>query len=304
VLGAGALGGYFGGRLLKGGTDVTFLVRPKRAAQLAENGLIVNARDGEIRLPATTVQTGQVNNPYDIILLCCKAYDLQNAIDAITPAVGPNTVVLPVLHGVRHISALTDRFGAERVLGGLTLVNAALSSTGEIVQSQASLNTISCGELNGQLSPRCSEIEKAFAAGGVSMTISDDIIGQMWGKFFAFTCSVTVAVIAKARAGVVATSTAGSSFVTSVIGECSHVVTAKGYPPPASMIDLIRNLWSQRGSDYGPSILVDMEGGRPTEGEHIIGDMVGHAAMLGVNAPILTASLFSIQSYELQRQPS
>ncbi len=80
VLGAGALGGLFDGRLLKGGEDVTFLVRPRRAAQLARDGLIVRTQDGEIRTPVRTLQQGQIDGPFDVVLLCCKAYDLDDAI--------------------------------------------------------------------------------------------------------------------------------------------------------------------------------------------------------------------------------
>ena len=116
VLGAGALGGYFGGMLLKGGADVTFLVRPARAAQLRRDGLVVKTQDGgELRIQAKTIQQGQVDGPYDVVLLCCKAYDLDGAMAAIAPAMGEQSVILPLLNGVRHIDALTERFGPGRV---------------------------------------------------------------------------------------------------------------------------------------------------------------------------------------------
>src|SRR6266481_7146130 len=118
VLGAGALGGYFGGMLLKGGADVTFLVRPARAAQLRRDGLVVKTQDGgELRIQAKTIQQGQLDGPYDVVLLCCKAQDLDGAMAAIAPAMGDQSVILPLLNGVRHIDALTERFGPERVLG-------------------------------------------------------------------------------------------------------------------------------------------------------------------------------------------
>ncbi len=118
VLGAGALGGYFGGMLLKGGADVTFLVRPARAAQLRRDGLVVKTQDGgELRIQAKTIQQGQVDGPYDVVLLCCKAYDLDGAMAAIAPAMGDQSVILPLLNGVRHIDALTERFGPERADG-------------------------------------------------------------------------------------------------------------------------------------------------------------------------------------------
>src|SRR4029078_7583770 len=130
--------------------DVTFLVRPKRAAQLQRNGLIVKTQDGdEIRTPVKTVQQGQLDGPFDVILLSCKAYDLDGAMDAIAPAVAERTVIVPVWNGVRHIDSLTERFGRGRVLGGLTIINAALLPDGTIQQSQMRINITMIGRLEG-----------------------------------------------------------------------------------------------------------------------------------------------------------
>ncbi|HEX8924322.1 MAG TPA: 2-dehydropantoate 2-reductase N-terminal domain-containing protein, partial [Terriglobales bacterium] len=99
VVGAGAIGGYFGGRLLELGRDVTFLVRPRRAAELARNGLVIRSRYGDVTFAKPkTVLAENLREPYDLILLSCKAYDLQNAIASFTPAVGANTAILPLLN--------------------------------------------------------------------------------------------------------------------------------------------------------------------------------------------------------------
>jgi len=301
VLGAGAIGGYFGGKLQKGGADVTFLVRPRRAAQLADRGLVLKAQDEEIRAPAKTVLAGQIDGPYDVILLCCKAYDLDDAVVAIAPAVGPGSAVLPFLNGIKHLSVLGDRFGPERVLGGLTAVNAVLAPNGDVVQSPVKIDMTAFGELSGERSTRCAEIQKAFTAGGLPGTVSDDIIAFMWAKLFAFACIAAVATLTRARAGVIAASPAGASLVSAVIEECGRVVTADGYPPPKETADIVRGLFAQRDSIYGPSILVDMEEGRPTEGEHTIGDLVERGARRGVAVPILTAARCALQAYELGR---
>jgi 2-dehydropantoate 2-reductase len=303
VLGAGALGGYFGGKLIKGGADVTFLVRPARAAQLQRDGLVVKSQDGEIRAQVKTVQQGQVEGTYDVVLLCCKAYDLDGAISAVRPAMGERSVVLPLLNGVRHIDALTESFGSQRVLGGLTVVNAALMPDGVIQQSELRINITAIGELDGRLSARCTAIKTALEAGGVPVQVNEDIVAALWTKFFAFVCNATLATLSRSRAGAIARSAAGASFVAAVIEECTGVVTAVGYPPlPAfNSAGQIRGLFSQEDSTYGPSMLIDMEDGRPTEGEHTIGDLVERAARLGVSTPILTAALCNLQAYEMQR---
>lgn len=304
VLGAGALGGYFGGMLVKGGADVTFLVRPKRAAQLRGDGLIVKTQDGdELRTPVKTVQQGQLDGPFDVIVLSCKAYDLDGAMDAIAPAVTEGTVIVPVLNGVRHIDVLTERFGHGRVLGGLTIINAALLPDGAIQQSQMRINITMIGEFDGQLSDRCKAIKTALEAGGISVQIVDNILVMMWEKFLGFACNAVVASLTRSRAGVVARTVDGAPFVSAVIGECVRVVTALGYPPvPAfNTAGIISGVFSQPNSTYGPSLLIDMEDGRPTEGEHTVGDLAGRAAQAGIAAPLLTAARCNLQAYELNR---
>jgi 2-dehydropantoate 2-reductase len=157
------------------------------------------------------------------------------------------------------------------------------------------------GELTGQRSARCAEIAQAFAAAGMAARVSDNVITFMWAKFFGFACSATVAILARSRTGLIARSAAGASLVSAVIEECGGVVSAEGYPPPKDVVEIIRGLYSQRESEYGPSILVDMEQGRPTEGEHTIGDLAERAAGRGVAAPLLTAARCALQSYELGR---
>lgn len=176
VLGAGALGGLFGGRLLKGGADVTFFVRPNRAAQLQRNGLVVRTQDGEIRTPVKAIQKGDVAGPYDVVLLTCKAYDLDDAMEAIAPAVGPGTAILPLLNGIKHIDALMARFGEPQVLGGLTAINAALLPDGTIQQSQLRINLNVLGELDGRTSARCTSIAETFTKNNIPTKINPNIV--------------------------------------------------------------------------------------------------------------------------------
>jgi 2-dehydropantoate 2-reductase len=304
VLGAGALGGYFGGMLIKGGADVTFLVRPKRASQLQRDGLIVKTQDGgELRTKVKTVQQDQLNGPFDVILLSCKAYDLDSAMGAIAPVVTERTAIVPLLNGVRHIDILAERFGRGRVLGGLTIINAALMPDGTIQQSQMRINITMIGELDGQLSDRCTSIKKALEAGGIAVQVVDNIGVMMWEKFLGFTCNATVASLTRSRAGVIARAVDGASFVSAVIGECVKVVTALGYPPlPAfNTAGIVAGVFSQPDSTYGPSLLIDMEDGRATEGEHTVGDLAERAARAGISAPLLTAARCNLQAYDINR---
>jgi 2-dehydropantoate 2-reductase len=302
ILGAGALGGLFGGKLLKGGADVTFLVRPGRAAQLTRDGLVVKAQDGEIRTPVKTLQQGELNGTYDVILVCCKAYDLDGAMEAIAPAVGKDSAIVPLLNGVRHIDTLSKRFGLQHVVGGLTAINAALLPDGVIQQSQLRVSMNILGELDGRLTPRCGAIQAALAKGGIQADVSANIMAGLWAKFFAFTTIAAIASLTRSRAGAIARSADGVAFVSAVLDECARIASAEGFPPPPGTPDVVRGMFSQPDSTYGPSILIDMEDGRPTEGKHTIGDMAERATRLGIAAPILAAAVCNLQAYEINRQ--
>src|SRR6267143_7299204 len=134
VVGAGAMGGYFGGRLLQAGRDVTFLVRPRRAAELARDGLVIKSPNGDVTLKnPPAVQADKLSEKFDVVLLSCKAFDLADAIKSFAPAVGLQTAIIPLLNGMLHLNVLDERFGAERVLGGLCAIAVTLNEAREVL---------------------------------------------------------------------------------------------------------------------------------------------------------------------------
>jgi len=160
--------------------------------------------------------------------------------------------------------------------------------------------------LDGQSSPRSTAIKAALEAGGIPVQVTDKILLMMWEKFFGYTCSATIASLSRSRAGVIARAINGASFVSAVIEECTRVATELGHPPlPAfNTAGQISGLFSQQDSTYAPSMLVDMEDGRPTEGDHTIGDLVERAARAGINASLLAAARCNLQAYEINRSRS
>ena len=298
VLGAGGIGGYFGGMLLQGGADLSFLVRPKRAAQLAERGLIVKTPGSDIKCSVRTMLSGEADGHYDVVLLACKAYDLDGAIEAIAPAIGADSVVLPFQNGINHISRLAERFGAHRVLGGKTFANCWLSPDGDVTRRAGGPDQTSFGELTGERSGRCEAIQRALTAGGAASTVSENIIGELWAKFYGFVVVATIAALTRAPAGEIAATASGSAFVASVFDECSRVFEAEGHLAPNEIKERVSGHYARIGSPYRPSILDDLEGARRTEGEHTIGDLVRRADLHGVAVPILRAALCNVQVHE------
>src|SRR5579863_9827254 len=183
VVGAGAIGGYFGGRLLAAGRDVTFLVRAGRAAQLASGGLAIRSVHGDLDLPAPpTAQAGSISAPFDLVLLSCKAYDLEGAIESFAPAVGPATAILPLLNGMAHLDALDRRFGAGHALGGLCVISATLDPEGR-VRHLNDLHALVFGERDGASSKRVEAIDAALSSAGFDARLSAAIEQDMWDKW-------------------------------------------------------------------------------------------------------------------------
>ena len=181
VVGAGAIGAYFGGRLVEAGEDVTFLVRARRAAQLAEQGLVIRSARGDARIAAPpTVQADAIAGPYDAIVLSCKAFDLQGAIDSFAAAVGPQTKILPLLNGIAHIDTLVARFGEAPVLGGQCQISTTLEPDGTVRQF-GDMQALSLGERSEPAGPVTQALAAALAPCGGRL--SETIVQDMWEKW-------------------------------------------------------------------------------------------------------------------------
>lgn len=183
IVGAGALGGYFGARLLAAGKDVHFLVRERRQQQLATRGLAVRSPRGDLTIPdPPTVRAEQIAEHADIVVVACKAYDLDATMDSFAPAVGPHTVLLPLLNGMAHIDRLSARFGAGKVLPGLCFISASLSDDGSVLHHGA-MEQIVFGERDGGRSERVDAIVAAWSPPGFELVASEQIVQEMWEKW-------------------------------------------------------------------------------------------------------------------------
>src|ERR1700685_2610444 len=179
VVGAGAIGGYFGGRLLEAGADVTFLVRPKRASELASAGLVIKSPNGDVTLKnPPAVQAAKLNEKFAGVLRSGKAFDLEDAIKPLAPAVGPQTAVIPLLNGMLHLDVLDKKFGSERVLGGLCAIAVTLNDQREVLHLQP-MQSLTFGERDGKMSDRVRAIADVFASGNFGSVASETIVQDM-----------------------------------------------------------------------------------------------------------------------------
>jgi 2-dehydropantoate 2-reductase len=300
VLGAGAVGGYFGGRLVEAGGDVTFLVRERRAAELAAGGLVIKSSYGDATLAVQTVTAGPALKPFDIILLACKAYDLASAIDSIAPAVGPESAVLPLLNGLSHLDALEARFGKDRVLGGVAQIGATLGANGRIEHLNR-VHRVIFGERDGRRSPRVAALAELTARAKFDAALSEIILLEMWEKFVLLATLAGMTCLMRASVGAIMATREGEALMGEFLDECNAVAVAAGQAPRAAFLERTRATLTARDSDFTASMLRDIERGGPTEGDHILGDLLRRARALGVATPLLRVAACHVEAYEVRR---
>jgi len=298
VLGAGGVGGYFGGRLAAAGVDVRFLVRPARAQALARQGLILHSPLGNLRLPVPTLT--QASEPVDAVLLTCKAYGLEDAMRAIAPAVGPATLVLPLLNGLRHLDALDARFGQEHVLGGLCQIGATVNAAGEIEHLNTQQALVLGARTPGQAAAAAA-LHQELERGGFAPELSAAILQEMWEKFTFLTAYAGMTTLMRAPIGAIVATREGEAIAREMLAECAATASAHGHAPrPAALARMLQSI-TERGSTGTSSMLRDMLRHSPTEHEHILGDMLARSRAAQVPAPLLRVGLAHLQAYEAVR---
>ena len=303
VLGAGGTGGYFGGRLAQAGVDVSFLVRPARAALLRERGLRIRSPLGDADVPVQVITADTLGEvaPFDLVLLSCKAYDLDSAMDAIAPAVDAGARVLPLLNGLRHYEALDARFGFGNVLGGLCFISATLGADGEILHLGKPAS-MTFGERDGQApDARLQGLAAACAQGGIDHLHAADIAQAQWMKYSFLTALAAGTCLMRAPIGTIVAGEGGVDFMSALHDECLAVAAASGQPVPSPAQASARETLIAAGSPMKASMLRDLEAGQRVEAAHIVGDMVHRAQANGIATPCLWAAWVHLQAYEAQR---
>ncbi len=299
-LGAGAVGGYFCGRLAEGGSDVTFLVREARQKNIAEHGLRIESKIGNYTAPVQTVTAAQLRGPYDLIVLTCKAYDLQESMDAIAPAVGPDTAILPLLNGVAHIEILNARFGREKVMGGVAKIAATLAPDGTIKHLN-DWRFIIFGEQDGTSTPRALALKAAFDKTSVIATLVPDIMQKLWEKLVQLATVAGLTASMRANLGEIARTKHGIAVMAAFLNRNLEISSAEGFPIPKELLEEIRPLFTSTDSPHAASMMRDVERHGPIEADHIIGFLLERAVAHGIEPEMHRLIYTNLQAYEQRR---
>jgi 2-dehydropantoate 2-reductase len=297
VIGAGAVGGYFGGRLAEAGRDVTFLVRARQAEAIREHGLRIVSPHGDATLQPRLILADQITGPYDLIILCVKAYSLAGAMNDFAAAVGPNTIILPLLNGMRHLELLAGRFGEDTVIGGVCLIAAEVDNQGCIVQL-TEIHRLVYGERAGGISARISALDQALQGATFEARTSENMLQDMWEKWVLLASLGAATCLMRGNIGEIEATPGGADLSRTILAECSAISAASGYAPGAAFLARTEKVLTTRGSTLTSSMYRDLTRNAPVEVEQILGDLLERGRHFAVTAPLLEAACASLRIYQ------
>ena len=300
VVGAGAVGGYFGARLAEANRDVTFLVRARRADEIREKGLQIVSPHGDLTLRPRTITAGQIKGSYDIILLGVKSYALEGAMKDFAAAVGPETIILPVLNGVRHIDILATRFGKRAVLGGVCLVATEVDTEGRIKQL-AGFQSLTYGELDGQSTTRLERVDMTLRGASFDAAISNQIVADMWQKWVQLAATGAITCLLRGNIGEIVAVPGGAGLSLSALRECLAIAEAGGYPQSDTFLKRQTADLTAQGSQLTTSMYRDLRKGASVEVDTILGDLLEDGRKHGLATPILEAAFVNVSIYQRGR---
>ena len=303
MLGAGAVGGYFGGRLAQAGADVTFLVRPARAELMAREGLRVKSKSGDFAQPVQLVTQDTLKPGYDLVIFTAKAYDLASAMAAVGPVVEGGGTLLPLLNGMSHLKVLDERFGRERVLGGVAYIASTLMPDGTIVHL-GDFHKMAFGPRAGQSTglDLCKGLRAAFAKTPVDAILSDSIEQAMWDKWVFLASAAGMTCLMRAAVGDIVTADAGERLMLQMLSECASVAHAEGFALGEESLAGHRQNLTRRGSTSTASMMRDTESGGQTEADHILGALLALAKKHALATPLLEIAYAHMQAYAARRK--
>jgi 2-dehydropantoate 2-reductase len=299
IVGAGAIGGYFGARLIAAGRDVTFLVRARRADQLRRDGLVVTSPLGDLHLPTPALTTAEtLKDFYDLVILSSKSYDLEGAIGDFSAAMGPDSRVLPLLNGLRHLDVLDAKFGTRRVLGGLARISTTLDADGRIHQL-GTFNALAFGPRSSGQQNQINAIATALKVPGFDAHLSADILQEMWEKWVFIAAAAASTSLMRASVGDIVAADA-QDIPVGLLEECGAIAAANGFAPREAAVKAGLAVLTARGSLFTASMLRDIEQGSRIESDHIVGDFLARAG--DVRSPLLTTAYAQLRAYEARRR--
>ncbi len=297
VMGAGAVGGYYGGVLARDGVDVTLICRGAHRDAIVSNGLRVDSNWGQFTVrPAATDDPGDVG-PVDLVLHCTKLYSNDEAVPTLRPMVGEATTILTVQNGVTSGQILADEFGWDKVLQGATYIEAGIEAPGHIEQT-GSAARIEFGERDGSATDRTKAIETLLDRQGIQVAVSSDIASTLWTKLVAVAAIGTAMTVSRSSLPEMLSWPEGTATIRTVMEEIVAVGKARGIAFPPDVVDERFEAAAEEAEEFKSSLQADMQAGKPLEVDELLGAVVRMGRDMGIPVPASSALVMALEPYK------
>lgn len=300
IMGTGGVGGYYGGLLAQQGNDVTFIARGAHLQAIQQKGLLVKSIHGDFTVsPANATDDPAQAGPVDLILFCVKTYNTEEAAQSMLPAVGPQTAVMSLQNGIDAAERLGNIVGLEHMIGGVTWLSAAVEAPG-IIRQISQFRRIVFGELDGGRSERIQSIDKVLKSIGITVEMSDVIQKVLWTKLVFITAVSSIGALTRLPMGDYRTVPETRDLLTRIMQEVESLGRAQGVALDADVVQKWVEFVDNAAPPIKPSMQLDVESGRRTELESMIGIVGRKGRQLGVPTPVTDFVYASLLPIELK----
>ena len=295
VLGAGAVGGYFGGRMAEAGMDVTFLVREKRQKKLEKSSLIIKSPKGDLVTSPNLVTLDNVDSIYDVILFTNKAYDLDEILQSPFP-VKDGSIIIPLLNGYAHMEQLRNKFPNARLFGGIAHIFSTLNDEGEIHHFN-DIHSLTFGHLSKADETDGRRFFDSCSSANFSIKYSNDIVVELWHKWVLITTVAGATTLFNATIGEIASTEHGIAFITDLHDECINIAKSEKIKVNDDDLAQQRRFLSDKKSTWSSSMRRDMVNKSKIECAHIFLELINIADKNNVECPSLKTVMINGEIY-------
>ena len=285
VMGAGGIGGCYGGLLAQAGNDVTLIARGAHLAAIKEKGLQLIQPEADFTVAVAATDDPSQVGPVDLVIFSVKAHQNSKAVPLIEPLIGEDTTILTIQNGVESADELGQDYGAERVLPGSAYLLSNIISPG-VIKQLSLVPRVAFGESNGDRSQRAVAIRNSFCEANIEAELSDDISKALWSKMLYNSPANGMASAARLSPRDLIEYPHGAAMFRSAIQEVANVGTASGIPLGQDDVQGAMDLITARPMGARGSMQADLEAGRPLELEAIVGSVPRIGRKVNVPTPV------------------
>jgi 2-dehydropantoate 2-reductase len=286
VMGTGGVGGYYGGLLAQHGHEINFIARGAHLKAIQDNGLQVKSIHGDFQVkPAQATDDPAQVGPVDLVLFCTKTYSTDEAVHLIKPLVAPDTTVLPLQNGIDAADRIGAVVGMEHMLGGVTWISSAVEAPG-VIKQVSQFRRVVMGELDGQVTSRAQAVHKAFEETGITAELSENVLKISWTKFVFISAASSLGSLTRLSIGEYRSVSEARAMMTNLMREVESIARAQGVDLDQDVVQKSLDFVDNASPQIKPSMQLDVEAGRRSELEAMIGVVGRKGRELGVPTPI------------------